>query len=406
MVHKRKDRPNEGFRVWPTLPDPWGRVGPWQTGLTRRAQAEQVEAWLHEMARTRPEVVDALVAKTFSLETAWVAKLRGTLDALLAGVNDPLVVDAANDLRKSVQDERVLSGLKQIEKYVPHSTRLSALRGGVVEQMYRDAMADGRKPNSVRRSLHRATSELLRSKLGSKARDEAFIDVVVPEEDDTREVQISPEEMRKLITSFQPVFFDVPIIAMLCAIDRGPILRIAPRFFDEERGLLRVLDRKTSKRPRTIELSSPAWAILRRRCAGKGIDEPAFDFTEDQIRHYWEAARDRAAGVPSRNAGHRGQTHDDERRLGARSTALTLLARQGIVTLPVLRFKDLRHMLPTAWNALGLPAEDLKPIMGWAKNSNMSERYTTARIEGDRKSLDAVAAYLGLERIHLHAMGA
>lgn len=69
----------------------------------------------------------------------------------------------------------------------------------------------------------------------------------------------------------------------------------------------------------------------------------------------------------------------------------------------MLRFKDLRHLLPTAWNALGLPPEDLKPIMGWTAGSNMSERYTTARISGDRENLDRVAAFLGLDRLRLAA---
>jgi hypothetical protein len=78
------------------------------------------------------------------------------------------------------------------------------------------------------------------------------------------------------------------------------------------------------------------------------------------------------------------------------SEADALLRQQSIVTLPSLRFKDLRHLLPTVWNTLGLSPEDLKGIMGWAADSNMAVRYTTARIRGDRENLDRVVDFLGL----------
>jgi hypothetical protein len=165
------------------------------------------------------------------------------------------------------------------------------------------------------------------------------------------------------------------------------------------KGTLEVLDTKTGARHRTLILPTPAWVILRRRAVGRGIDEPLFDWTAGQARHRWESARDRAAGVVSRNRRDRG--------LGdpAYAKARRILEEQRVVTLPALRFKDLRHLLPTAWNALGLPAEDLPEITGWAAGSNMRERYTTARIVGERENLDRVAAFFGLDRLHLQAIG-
>lgn len=118
------------------------------------------------------------------------------------------------------------------------------------------------------------------------------------------------------------------------------------------------------------------------------------------MRHRWDAARDRAAGNQTRKKRERKSVADP-----IRARAEQLLQEKGVVTLPVLRFKDLRHLLPTAWNALGLPAGDLPEIMGWAKGSNMAERYTTARIVGERENMDRAVAFLGLDRLHLQAMG-
>lgn len=101
-------------------------------------------------------------------------------------------------------------------------------------------------------------------------------------------------------------------------------------------------------------------------------------YSPGQSTKYGAAGRRRLTGPPGTSAGIGGRGAVDQ----GREQARRLLHEKGVVTLPVLRFKDLRHLLPTAWNALGLPAEDLPEIMGWAKGSGMAERYTTARIVG------------------------
>ncbi len=392
---KRKDRPNEGYRIWPTLPKPWCRVGPWQTGFRTKRQADDVELWVLDLARTRPAIIDALVAGKFSLQDAWIARLRGTLDDMVRGISDPLIAEAATI---QVDDERVRQGLRVIAtlagkermSWLLTPTNVAALYAKAGEQM---------SAGSVRRSVHRAVAELLTQHYGKARRDQVFVDVEKPQQDDVREVRVTADELSAVISACTPVFRDLPVLAMLLAIDREPLLRITPRFFNEQLGTLEVLDRKTTSRPRVIELSTPALAILRQRCADRDIDEAIFHFTSSQIRNHWEAARDIAAGRPLRGARRGGATDP----VGEK--ALDLYARVRVVTLPILRFKDLRHLLPTVWNALGLPAEDLKPIMGWARGSNMSERYTTSRIQGDRQNLDRVAAFLGLDRYPLRAVG-
>lgn len=414
---KRPDRPREGYRVWPKLPPPWGRVGPWQTGFQNRRQADQVEAWIHELALTKPEVLDALVRRDFSLRAAWVAKLRGTLDDLVQGRTDPRISDAAVGFSSLTTDSRVQHGLAELsdladaveQRRAEISKRKAPAKGALrlswllepanVNEMYSLAVGMGRTPNSVRRSIHRAVADLLAHHHGKARRNDVMADVIKPANDDTREVRVAPDEIGRVLREFDTDFSDLVALAMLLAVDRGPLLRITPRYFNEAAGVLEVLDTKTASRPRTIELSTPAWGILRRRCAGLGPDDRVFPHSENQVRHLWESGRDRAAGVPTRNRRERGQAHP------ARATAERILAERGVVTLPVLRFKDLRHLLPTAWNALGFPEADLQEIMGHAKGSQQTRRYITARVSGERDRMDQVATALGLDRLHLRAAG-
>lgn len=415
---KRRDR--EGYFIRPTLPAPWGRVGPWHTGFASKRQAEQVEAWLVQMAMERPGLIDALVSGKLGrrgLQSAWVAKLRGSLDDLLLGLEDPPLEAACQRFAKLSEDGRVRNGLADlyglaagVEEHRAHSEgravpkatmlRLSWLtEHRNVNELYAFAVEEGRAPNSVKRSIHRAVADLLSHHYGRARRDDLLVDVKVPGAADEREVRVTSDEIGLLLTECEPDFADLVALAMLLAVDRGPLLRIAPRYFDEAEGSLEVLDRKTSARPRTIELSTPAWAILRRRCTDRQASEPIFSFTESQVRHHWEAARDRAAGVVSRNRRERGS--EDK----GRAEAERLLARTGSVTLPLLRFKDLRHLLPTAWNALGFSQADLQEIIGHAKGSKQTGRYITTRVSGDRERMDKVAAFLGLDRLHLKASG-
>lgn len=416
---RRKDRPSEGYRIEPTLPPPWGRVGPWQTGLRSKRQADAVEAWLRQIALERPEIIDALVEGRFGrkgLQTVWIAKLRGKLDDLMLGISDPLLSAAAAEMAETTEDARAAQGMRELAALADEvEARRAAMerrpapkKGTIrlswlttprnVSDLYQAAEV-GRAPNSVRRSHHRAVSELLAAHYGKARTSDLMLEVKKPSADDNRKVSVTAEEIAAVLAECDIEFVDLPALAMLLAVDRSPLLRIRPRFFDEEAGTLGVLDRKTDKRPRTIELSTPAWAILRRRCTLVHRDAAIFQFTPSQVRHRWEAARDRAAGVTSRNKRERGA--NDPVRLQAEE----MLREEGVVTLPLLRFKDLRHLLPTAWNALGFSEADLQEIIGHAHGSQQTRRYITARVAGDRDRMDRVAAYLGLDRFHLRAAG-
>lgn len=106
MAYKRRSRPNEGYRVEPTLPQPWGRVGAWQTGFRNRRDAERVEAWLFEQARKNPILIDALVRGDFTLSEVWIADLRGTLQDLLDGIKDRRLEEAVEAYRLVCKDRK------------------------------------------------------------------------------------------------------------------------------------------------------------------------------------------------------------------------------------------------------------------------------------------------------------
>lgn len=420
---KGNDR-GQMWYTWPTLPH-FGRIGPLATGATTKAQSERIENWLKEAALERPQLIRGLLEKRYDLPELWVAKQLDQLDELLLQAKDPLLSAAATAFAEVSKDARVKDGLghlaelaDQVEKRraeaeerrapAPGSLRLSWLRVPTnVTELYDVAEKRGMSAGSVRRSIHRAVADLLAHHFGKAKRNAVMVDVAKPQANDEREVRITPGEIQRLLDAFDPEFRDMVALAILLGVDQAPLTLITPRFFHEEVGTLEVLDRKTASRPRTIELSTPALVILRRRCSGHGLDEPVFPFTQWQVRHRWEEGRNRAAGRPSRNQlvprGRKKNLPPAPDPVG--EVAERLLEEKGIVTLPVLRFKDLRHLVPTAWNALRLPSEDLSGIMGWAKGSNMGERYTTARIQGDRENLDQVAAFLGLDRYHLKASG-
>lgn len=420
MPYKRRGEQNTRscWYVWPTLPG-IGRVGPWSTGVRSRQTATRMEDYLKDVAVEKPGLVELLRRGRVNLRELWQAKVQKREDELLQNWEDPLLSDAAKRFEPQTDDLRVRDGLRELNALaqaveqqrardeslpVPEApaVRLSwLLSARNVNEMYTFAIQQGASPNSVRRSVHRAVADLLAHHFGKAKRDFVMVDVRTPGEDDTREVRLLPEEIRLLLKACDSEFRDMVALAMLLAIDQTPLLLITPRFVDLEMGTLDVLDSKNPSRLRTIELSSPALAILRSRCAGLRPDERLFAYTKDQVRHRWEEARDRAARRPSRNLR---QPRGRAKNLAPRpdpvgEAAERLLEEQGIVTLPVLRFKDLRHLLPTAWNALALSPEDLKGIMGWARHSNMAARYTTARIQGDRVKLDRVAEFLGLNEV-------
>lgn len=404
MVHKRKGRPNEGWRVWVTLPG-FGEVGPWQTGLHKKAQAARVEAWLKEAALTRPEIVRGIVDGRYSLQEAWVANLTGQVDQLLAGIHDPTLEKAVREYRGRVKDDPAKVGLDHLLSFAPEDARLSWLRESApvrgqqaprnVSRLYERAIDDGYNPNTVRRQIHRAVRGLLIHHLGEEEAEARLRGVSVPRADDTRDVQVTPDQVLALIQG-SPVdrFRWFVAAAILTTSDRGPLLRCVAGDFDGE--AFGIRDTKNAYRKRTIDATwEPLNTVLRLATAGLEPHERVFPWTEGQVRHLWNALRDDVAGRPAR--WHREKGEDDP--VGDR--ARDLYQRERIVTLPVLRIKDLRHLLPTALRAAGSTEDEIQELLGHAPGSKETARYLSK--VGDPKSLTKAAEALGVGTLHLRA---
>jgi hypothetical protein len=410
MPYRRKGKDQRrGFYTHVTLPK-FGRIRKW-TGISELRVARAMEAWLIEMAVSRPEVVEALVAGKVNLPRLWVAKIQSTPDRdRLAEViredQNQLLSAAAEEYLAVAQDARVQDGLRrlstladQVEARRAAAAGRRAPRSGslpvswIVEptnisELY--ALAEEtQSAGGVRRSLHRAVSELLAHKYGKARLHGIMLDVRKPEVSDERLVRVSAEEVQILLREagkFEPLFRDFVALAILLAVDRAPLLRIRPRFFNEREGTLEAHDTKTSHRHRMLVLPAPAVAILSRLCKGLKPDDLVFPWSESAIRNRWEAARDRAAEQPSRN----------QRERGAKDKSPSGLPT-GVITLAKLRFKDLRHLLPTAWSALKLPQRELQEVLGHAPGSKMTDRYITP--VGAREHMDKVAEWLGLDQL-------
>lgn len=410
MPYRRKGKDQRrGFYTHVTLPK-FGRIRKW-TGISELRLARAMEAWLIEMAVSRPEVVEALVAGKVNLPRLWVAKQLSTPEKdLVAEViredRDQLLSAAAEEYAAVAQDARVKDGLRRLSilgdeveaRRVAGTRRRSPCAGCLplswileptnISELY--ALAEEtQSAGGVRRSLHRAVSELLAHKYGKARLHSIMLEVRKPEVSDERLVRVSPQEVQVLLRAagkFEPLFRDFVALAILLAVDRAPLLRIRPRFFNEREGTLEAHDTKTSHRHRTIALPAPAIAILSRLCKGLKPDDLVFPWSESAIRNRWEAARDRAAEQPSRNRRERGAKGNSPSALPA-----------GVVTLANLRFKDLRHLLPTAWSALKLPQRELQEVLGHAPGSKMTDRYITP--VGAREHMDKVAEWLGLDQL-------
>lgn len=361
MPYRKKARPY--WHVWLTLPG-FGRVGPWSTGTRQKALARSMEDYLREAVLRDPRLVRGVVEGRYSLRDLWVAKLEGRTADLLRLATDPPLPEVIRRFETTVSDRRTLHGIAQLREAAPEGARLSWLaRARCITDLCADAIAAGRKPNSVRRSLYRAIVDLLAYELGKVRRAEILMDVVKPGEDDSRDVTLRPEEIRRLLDACDVQFRPLVTLAILTGVDRGPLLRLRPADFNADACTLRVRDTKTRSRPRTLEVSDATAAILRRICAGRAPGDRLFPWSKTAVHARWHAAR-ADAGVPH------------------------------------VRFKDLRHVFATLWVEAGGSLKDLGGVLGHTQGST-TLRYTARQPHRRRAQMELVAASLDLETPHL-----
>ena len=386
---------------WPDTTDPFKRrgrpcyyVGPLNagnihvprlsTGVKDKQTAKSMEASLHELAITYPDLVERVAAGDLTLQELYTARVRGeaALRALRepteTAVDDPSLLDIigeeagdgtpATGLRAILTDNRVLAGLDQLLDLAPEGATLSWLgQPRNLSALYARALKQGRKPNSVRRSLHRAVSEVLVQEIGRGRMLAIMADAKVPSEYDERVVGLTPAELDRLLAACDEEVRDIVEAAVLTGVDQGPLLRLRPTDFrDSLNGAtLHVHDTKTASRMREIPLSRAAARLFQRAVAARALREPVFALTYQQLRGRWEAAR-KAVGLEH------------------------------------VRFKDLRGVFATAFLAAGGNVKDLQHILGHTTPA-MTLRYIRRLPLRQQGAMDGAAQVLGLDGTHPEA---
>lgn len=395
MPYKRLDS-----RYWQIAPvlRRFGRIGPYSTGTEDRKLADRMHNWLQELELHRPQLIEHLLAGTFTFRELWVARELGKLDELERFAEDPPLKDAVATVRGTVTDPRTLRGLDQVLEYAPRGARLSYLtEPRNIHQLHQRAREAGLKPNSIIRSLQQGMIQTLRYFYGRDHQQQILRQAPLRPEDDTRRILVTAEQIGYLIATAQrsePAFGAFLGLAILTAVDRSPLLSLRAKHFNAEAQTLAVPDWKTESRARVLVVPDSAGTILRELCEGKGPEDRLFPWTPGEVRHRWETVRDQAGGIPSRNAFQRGK------RAQAMRAREELRGPNGrVVSLARLRLKDLRHVLPTYWSGLGFSERDLQSYLGHSRLETTA-RYIAERPMGDRERLNQVAEAMGWSAAH------
>jgi len=387
MPFSRKGRPH--LYVAPVL-EPGRRMRPRSSGEpdTRegRRRARDMEAALRQLWRTGwRDLVERVERGELSLVTLWVAyqdrDQARALEALRHAADDPLLSSVVERVRGSVKDARTREGLDQLLELAPGSPRVSWLTDHKnIQSLIAKALEQGRKPNSVRRSLWQAIRVVLDAEYGIPRRQQILAGVKAPGGKDERRVDLGPDELRRLLDECErvdPELWRFVLTAILTAIDEGPLLRARVRHLIEDQGALFVPDTKTATRMRLLRLPEPALAVLRLAALGKDSGDYLFEF-------------------PQRRRS-RGGDPDARRRWQLRKRWERARAAAG---LPWLRVKDLRHVLPTYLAMLGCSMKQIQEIMGHA-DVKTTTRYITHQPVGDPEWMLRAAQAMGLDRPHV-----
>ena len=207
-------------------------------------------------------------------------------------------------------------GLDMLLRYAPTSMRLGELNAKSITSLCVKAEQDGRMRNSVRRTLHRAISMLLRFHLGNAERNRLFADVQFPGENDTREVFLTTDEIVRLIAACKETssseFATLIRVALQTSADRGVLLRgknmgkklrglrvrditiLRDERIGTYRGEIHLHDTKTTARSRSVPITDSLCRELLVLCKSKKPDDPVFSIAYNQLDFLWKRARKKA----------------------------------------------------------------------------------------------------------------
>lgn len=352
------------FRIEPTITGV-GRLPRMSTGAKSEKIARQMEYALETISVNdrMPDLVEQLRGNTVTLSEIWAAHNKPrdermkALEALRTRKDDPMLscvvcrpeiakADGKRSFEKMTcdcvawrriavqKDRRLREGYAQLADYAPANARLSWLTVSThLNELYETAEAAGRKPNSVRRSLHRAVCGLLSMKFGKGKMLAIISDAIVPSENDERVIFVDTDTVAKLVdpANSDPTFALAVGFAMTTGIDQTPMQLLTPS--SVENGVISVFDTKAPDRMRRFELDPAALHYWRLASAGKKPNERVFRY----LRKRWHALR-------------------------------TKIGREDI------RWKDLRGVFATYYLAGGGSARQLQLILGHSTMS-MTLRY-------------------------------
>lgn len=336
------------------------------TGARDKATATAIERSLHELAATGwADLVERVASRDLKPITLYIAKLGGRekLEALRREATDPPLLEAIKVHRALAMDQRVKDGLAQLEAAIPIGARRSWVTDPVnLTGLYDGAIAGGLRPNSVRRSLHRAVSELISREFGRGRMLAIMADTRVPSELDERRVLLTIAEARRALDACDEEFRPILGLAMTTGIDAGPMWALRAYHYDESVGTLGVPDEKALDRARTLSMRGEpilehAEVWLRRLVAGRRPDEPLMPFVRRGLRTRWEAVR-LAIGRPD------------------------------------VRWKDLRGVFATYYLLAGGEPRELQAILGHSTMA-MTTRYLRRLPAGNRETLRKHARTFG-----------
>lgn len=404
MPYKRPDSPYYYCRRKALVG--YGDSGRLSSGVTSKRVAERMERVLEELAEralvepTWTKLLDAVCKeKTLSLPDLLRARNERRLDGLLAGLHDPDLREAiAAYLASTNKGRMVRLGFDMLRALAPKGARLSYVRDpkNVLAMCRRvetkgwtngDHKGDPIKRNSVRRTLYRAISLLLREELGQAERNRIMGDVHFPAEDDTREVLLEPAEIGRLLQTCDEVAdgtgnsgyreLRVAIRLMLqTSADRGVVFAGTTaagdargllvrdvRVYEEEEGGLSgevyLPDPKTKDRRRTVPMTDGLCRELLALAEGKDADDPIFSVSYSQVDAMWYRVRGKAK-------------------------------------LKHVRIKDLRSVAAIYGERAGVPLTVMARTLGHADES-MTRRYQAHQAVMSSDQAGAIEAAMGLQ---------
>lgn len=345
----------------------YGDTGVISSRVTSKKLAQDMERCLEVLANKALfdsswyGLLDAVCRQhTVTLPKLLKAHNSGNLAALKRSLTDPLLTDAVTSFKASqTYDRPVRFGLDMLLHYAQTGLRLGDLDARRITSLCIQAEKDGRKRNTVRRSMLRGISLVLKFHLGNAERNRIFADVQFSGVDDTREIHLSPQEIGRLLNAckeFEYTEMELLIrLALQTSADRGVLL--AGKNADKElRGLLVrdltiykdeqssqylgeifLSDKKTTSRSRTVPLTDSLCRALVAQCLHKSPDDTVFAMRYHQMGIQWKKVRNRAS-------------------------------------LDHVRFKDLRAQTAIYGEEAGIPQTVLQKTMGHA-NEAMTRRY-------------------------------